>query len=79
MGLRRRRKRDEDGRDLKVGSFVKTPAQSGVPNRAEQLAGHGRAWNGTAWLRADVTSCYFLQLVREKTQGKKKEDSTKGI
>lgn len=41
------------------GVVVKTLAQSGVPNRAEQLARHGPAWNSTAWLRADVTCCHF--------------------
>lgn len=40
-------KQDEDGRDLKGAVVVKTPAQSGVPNRAEQLPGHDRAWNCT--------------------------------
>lgn len=54
-------KQDGNGRDLKsgYGVVVQSSTQSGVPNRAEQLAGHGIAWSSTALLRADVTCCHF--------------------
>lgn len=39
------------------GEAIVVPTQPGVPKRAEQLAGHGGAWNSRAWLGAPVTCC----------------------
>ncbi len=59
-GIEKEEKRDEDGRDLKVGLLQRPPVHSGVPNRAEQLAGHGGAWNSTSLAQG---SCDLLSLL----------------
>lgn len=52
------------------GAAANTQGQSGVPNRAGQLAGHGGAWHSTAGLRADVTFSKAEEKLERGQQGK---------